>query len=110
MLDKSEFPALLKRCMPQATPSQAAYFIGMLDADGNEKISYKELIDGMRNCVELGNEEDSRRHEAYDRLVARIKSVMQREKMKPHEVFRKYDRYGTGRLSYGDLVAMARGE
>lgn len=107
-LDKREFPNLLKRCIPHATAAEANFFMAMMDADGDSRLSFVELMSSLQECLKIGSEAANSTSMAHAKFAQRVKKAMQDDKIRPQQLFRKYDRFGTGKLSHNDLTAMAK--
>mmetsp|Transcript_4901 Transcript_4901/g.13669 ORF Transcript_4901/g.13669 Transcript_4901/m.13669 type:complete len:1418 (+) Transcript_4901:25-4278(+) len=97
-LDSGELGALLRRVLPNISSSQIRYLQVMLDNDGNDAISYRELAETIRICKRAGVAVKARDGVELVDILRKLAMKQIKEALTVSELFTKYDTTRSGFL------------
>lgn len=104
-LDRHELGALLRTIMPEVSGEDVAYFMTMLDLNGDGELTYDELLNGVKECLVAGRSA----HQAdINAVLSRLKEYMRAEGLTVVQAFKQFDKDGRGNLNMANLAHMFR--
>ena len=99
-LDIDELAALVRTVHPGVTPAQLRHFQILIDADGDGRLSYKEMVMGVKECKQVGirSGEGVTEEDAFETLLQKVGQVLAENNARAYEIFEALDADDSGRL------------
>eukprot|EP00854_Cymbomonas_tetramitiformis_P002312 gene2312-3036_t len=107
-LDVRELEKLLKRLLSDITPAQIRYFTVMLDVDGDGKVTYAELTEGIRDCYASGQSLEARDTVTADDVLMKLAHHVQENHQSVKSIFDQADKHNTGLLNQNELAGLMK--
>ena len=105
-LDSDELGKFLEAVMPGVTVAQQRYFCAMCDTNNDGKVTYMELVESMKNCINIGAEVADRKSAEVLEVIKRLKDRIDAAKSTVSAVFHRFDKDNSGVLENRELLSM----
>ena len=91
-LDSDELGKFLEAVMPGVTAAQQRYFCAMCDTNNDGKVTYMELVESMKNCINIGAAQVADRESRGAQVIKRLKDRIDAAKSTVSAVFHRFDK------------------
>lgn len=107
-LDSAQLYRLVRKLVPDVSPAQLRYLQLMLDADGDSKVSYKELATALKAAIRGGIAMTMRNEVEVQMLLQKIAVYMMQHNMTVQELFAFFDKDRSGHWEQSEQFAMLK--
>ncbi|KAG2427358.1 hypothetical protein HXX76_012552 [Chlamydomonas incerta] len=107
-LDLREVGRLVRDLVPDATDPDVRYIVGMLDYDGDQHITFDELLAGVKEIWKAGRvlagRGDKNEASVMEKLLERIAAYLRSQRESAQDTFLRFDTNGNGKLEPRELA------
>jgi Ca2+-binding EF-hand superfamily protein len=108
-LERGELARFARRVIPEATREDVTYFRVMMDADGDECVTFDEIIECVKRCKSAGvSMRASSQSSDVPEALVRVIEFMKENSVDPRRVFDACDLDGSGFLDFSELTEMIK--
>lgn len=107
-LDTAQLYRLVRKLVPDVSPPQLRYLQVMLDADGDSKISYKELATALKAAIRGGISMQLKSEFEVQMLLQKIAVYMMQHNMTAQELFAFFDKDKSGYWEQSEQFGMLK--
>ncbi|KAK9810202.1 hypothetical protein WJX72_006558 [[Myrmecia] bisecta] len=103
-LDRAELSRLIARLLPDSPPADVKFFVSMLDADGDGRVTLDELVAAIRESLAAGGAVAERRERETAEALQELRLYLSQHALEAVAHFNACDSQKTGRLGWSEAT------
>lgn len=108
-LDRREVAFLMQQLVPDVRTADIHFFSGLLDIDGTDRLTFPQLLDGIRECLGVQKACEDPEMREMAQVLALMRNFAGQNRNAVLQAWRRADVSGRGYLQLHDVVRVFRG-